>query len=362
VATGPVRSVAVLGGGHGALAAAAELTLRGFDVRLAVRNRSRFDELFRSRRARLEGLIEGDVELAMVTDDHAAAASGADVVLLPVPATLQVEILRRAAPGLSEGQIVCFAAGTFSCWPAAHALRSIRAPCVLLAEMATLPYGARTSGSNSVRFALEAHHLPTGVYPAERTDEAVQTLSQVYPTVEPVEDSLAAGLLNFDGALHAPLMFMNAGAIEGLPKFDVHSQGATPAIVRVSLGLDAERIAVREALGYRSHHWPLRDYYEGREMFYGRAYQQTRDRSVWSEKLDFDHRYVTEDVELGLVLWSSLGRRTGTPTPLADAFVRIGSEVTGRDFTVTGRTLERLGIADVSSETLKAWLRTGRPA
>jgi opine dehydrogenase len=96
-------------------------------------------------------------------------------------------------------------------------------------------------------------------------------------------------------------------------------------------------------------------------MFYGVAYDQTRTRSVWHEKLDFEHRYVTEDVALGLVLWSSLGRRLGSPTPLSDAFVAVASAVNGVDYGVQGRTLERIGLADVPLARLQEWLRDGLP-
>ena len=37
-----VRTVAVRGGGHGALAAVGDLALRGYEVRLALLNRERF--------------------------------------------------------------------------------------------------------------------------------------------------------------------------------------------------------------------------------------------------------------------------------------------------------------------------------
>ena len=297
-------------------------------------------------------------QLAAVTDDYAEAARGSGLIFVFAPATFQTEILVRALDGLSPEQVVCFAAGTFSCWPAARALAEAGGPDVTFAEMATLPYGVRVAGPATVRFALSAAHLPTGVFPAARTEDAVARLREAYPAVEPVEDSLAAGLLNFDGALHAPLTLMNAGAIEGMTAFDVHVQGATPAVIRVSLALDAERIAIREALGYHTHHWPLLDYYEGREMFYGVAYRQTRDRSVWNERIDFSHRYVTEDVALGLVLWSSLGRRLGVPTPLSGAFVAIASMINGADYIHEGRTLERLGLADVSPDVLRAGCST----
>ena len=48
-------------------------------------------------------------------------------------------------------------------------------------------------------------------------------MRELYPVTEPVEDALSAGLLNFDGALHAPLVFMNADDMRdrGLAELDL---------------------------------------------------------------------------------------------------------------------------------------------
>jgi opine dehydrogenase len=225
--------------------------------------------------------------------------------------------------------------------------------------MATLPYGARVSGGASARIALVAEHLPTGVYPAEATDAVLDLVRAAYPAAYPVEDALSSGLLNFDGALHGPLVCMNAGAIEGLPTFDIHVQGASPAVVAVSCALDDERIALRRALGYTSRDWPLRDYYDRRDTFYGvRAFQETRSKSVWNEKLDFGHRYVVEDIGCGLALWSSLGRELGVPTPLSDALLAMVAPITGEDYRRTGRTLENLGLAGLRASELRARMTT----
>ncbi|MHB8437029.1 MAG: 2-dehydropantoate 2-reductase N-terminal domain-containing protein, partial [Acidimicrobiales bacterium] len=98
--------VAVLGGGHGAVAVAGDLALRGHEVRLGLRNRLRFEEIFARRTIRLEGLIEGEAELAEVSNDHASVVAGADVVLVPLPAYAQEEVALAVAPALSEGQVV----------------------------------------------------------------------------------------------------------------------------------------------------------------------------------------------------------------------------------------------------------------
>ena len=353
--------VAVLGGGHGAVATAGDLALRGHEVRLALRNRDRFGRIFADRRIRLEGQLEGEAEVAEVTDDHARAVDGADVVLVPLPAYAQEEVALRIAPALDPRQVVYLTTGTFGSFVFREALKRAGGADVAVAENATLPYGARISGEASVRVGLLASHLPTGVYPAARSDEALSPVRELYPATEPVEDSLSAGLLNFDGALHAPLVFMNAGPIERLDDFDIHVDGNPPSVVKVSIALDRERIALRGALGYTSHHWPLEDLYSrAGETFYGVISRERMERqSVWREKIDFRHRYVVEDVACGLALWSSLGRKLGVPTPLADVFLTLASTVNDEDYRTTGRTLENLGLAELSIDELQERLRLG---
>ena len=350
-----IRTIAVCGGGHGAVAAAGDLAQRGFEVRLALRNRERFATLFETGRIRLEGALEGTVEVARVTDDHAGAVAGADFVLVPLPAPAQVEMARRIAPSVRADQVVYLTKGTFG----ATVVRRELGGEAVVAENAILPYGTRLTSGDSVRIAFLAVHLPTGVYPA--SDAAFAAIEQVYPATERAEDVLDASLLNSDPALHAPLVLMNAGALEKLPEFDVHTQGNPPSVVAVSLALDDERIALRRALGYGEPDWPLADLYSRRgETFFGvLSEERMAKQSVWREKIGFDHRYVHEDIGFGLALWSSLGRRLGVPTPVSDAMLLLASVVNGVDYAVEGRTLEGLGLDRLGVDELKRRLRTG---
>lgn len=333
--------VAVLGGGHGALAAAGDLALRGFSVRLALRNRERFAALFATGRIALTGAIEGTGELAVVTEDHAAAVRGADLVLVPLPATAQAAMADRVAGAVHDGQVLALLPGNLG----SQVMRR-RLPGAVFVETATLPYGARQRGEAAVGLALVAHHNPAGVFPSADTATAIALLRRVYPAVEPVEDALSAALLNSNGSLHAPLVLLNAGPIERLGAYDIHVEGTTPGIRRVIDALEAERVALRRALGYRAPHWPLADYYRDADWFYGPgAYTGVQTRSVWREKIGFDHRYVAEDVGCGLALWASLGRALGVPTPLSEAFLHQFAALTGVDWYATGRTLESLGLS-----------------
>jgi len=156
---------------------------------------------------------------------------------------------------------------------------------------------------------------------------------------------------------------MNAAPIEHFERWDIHNEGTQPAIRQVTDQLDAERIAVREALGYGPPHFPLADHYApvGPEWMYGRgSHEKLTDSGDWHEHLILrEHRYMLEDVKIGLSLLVSVAALAGVEVRLARAFLAIGSAICGEDFLVSGRTLASLGLAGLDCKGLQALLRDG---
>ena len=58
-----------------------------------------------------------------------------------------------------------------------------------------------------------------------------------------------------------------------------------------------------------------------------------------------DHKYITEDVPVGLIPMSALGAAAGVPTPAIDALIETVRNMIGKDFAAEARTLDRLGLA-----------------
>jgi opine dehydrogenase len=357
--------VAVLGGGHGAHATAADLTEAGHAVRLWRRDARRLEPLVRD--PRLELLDVGGtraVRLHLVTADLAEALDGAELVVAPLPAPAQADLARVLGPHLSDGQVLFIPPGSFGSWVMARTLA--REGCtaeVTLAESGTLPYLARMRGGGRVAISARATRLPTGAFPAARSQDALAVVRRAYPAVEPVRDALDAALLNGGPMIHPPLILMNAGPIEGLDAFDIHDEGTQPAVRRVHDALDAERVAVREALGYGPPHFPLRDHYEagGEEWMYGNvAHERLVDSSDWREPLDLmTHRYMREDVACGLALLVSIADWCRVATPVAGGLLALASAVVGEDLRARGRTLEALGLSGLDRAALDALLVHG---
>ena len=358
--------IAVLGGGNGSTAAAVDLTEQGHEVSLWRRDRTAQQAL----RARGGSITLKDhkgtrpVTLAQVCDDIGDAIRGAELIVCPTPATAQADIARALAPHLVDGQVVFLPPGSFGTWMMSDIVRRAgNTANVAWAEAGTLPYLTRMHGPDTVAITTRATRLPTGVHPLRLADHAHAVLARAYPSVEPAGDGLSGALMNAGPIIHPPLILMNAGPIEHFDHWDIHNEGTQPAIRRVTTRLDAERMALREALGYGAPHFPLADHYDkdGPEWMYGNAaHEKLTDSGDWREHLVLtEHRYMREDVATGLAFLVSVADWAGVPAPTATGLLAIGSAVCGDDFRRTGRTMENLGLAGLSVAHLQAQLRDG---
>lgn len=69
---------------------------------------------------------------------------------------------------------------------------------------------------------------------------------------------------------------------------------------------------------------------------------------------------MTEEVPIHLVPSVAIGRALGVPTPVMEATVALASVVAGQDFSVTGWSLDHLGLTGLDRAALLDLLETGR--
>jgi opine dehydrogenase len=359
-----MATVAVLGASNGGLTTAADLTLAGHSVRWWSRTPGPLAAVRDAGGITL--VVDGERRLArpaLATDDLAAAVSGVEVIVAPLPATGHDDLAVRLAPLLTDRQVVMLAPGTLGAYALARGITHAGGQLPLaFAETATLPYLTRKSGAAEVRVAVRATNLPVGVFPADRTDAVLAALRPLYPAIRPCADALDAALANAGPVIHPPLVLLNAGAIDS-GRFDIHVAGTTPTIRQLIDAVDAERVAARDGWGYGAPHYELSTYYDearAAEGFYGAgARARVAESRIFDESLSFDHRYVTEDVVLGLSLFESAGRTAGVDTPAITGLLHIFGVLLGRRLGGGGRALEGLGLGDFSLREIRALLRDG---
>jgi len=355
--------IAVLGGGHGSYAAAADLSEQGHELRLWRRDAVALEPV---RLSGSIGLIDHAgsrrVPIALATADIGEAVRGAELLLMPSPALAQDDIADALAPHLADGMVAFLPPGTFGSVSSARRVAAAGSRAdVLWAETGTLPYLARKRAPDEVAITIRAVRLPTGVYPARRADEAIATIRRAYPSVQPCGDALSGALMNAGPIIHPPLILMNAAPLEFNARYDIHLEGTQPSVRAVTDALDAERIAVREALGHGGPHFPLRDHYTSDRWMYGDAHRKLTDSGDWREHIDLHaHRYMTEDTVLGLAFLASVARYAGVDAPVAHGLLALAGAILGRDLRAGPRTLEGLGLTGLAPAELHDRLRDGR--
>lgn len=336
--------IAVLGGGHGAYAAAADLTEQGHEVRHWRRKADELSPVIQLIDEKGKRAVEVRAE-----KDIGKSVSGTDLILIPGPATAQMDIARAMAPHVHDGQVVFLPPGTFG----TYAMAQVVKPKLLWAETGTLPWLARKRGPSEVAITIRAIHLPTGVFPFSKQDQAIETIRKAFPSVHPCGNALSGALMNAGPIIHPPLILMNAGPLEARNDYDIHSEGTQPAVRAVIDRLDLERIAVREALGFGAPHYPLKDHYTSDRWMYGDAHKKLQKSGDWREPVPLrEHRYMTEDVVFGLAFLVSVARWARVQAPIAEGLLAIAGTILGKDLMQGERTLRALHLDGLSREEL----------
>jgi len=357
--------IAVLGGGHGCYAAAADLSDAGHEVRLWRRDAAALAPVQAGGIRMKDQKGARDVRIALASGDIGQALKGAELVLIPSPAIAQDDIARAMAPHLVDGQVVYLPPGTFGSFTMDRIVRAAgNQSAVTYAETGTLPWLARKHGAAEVAITIRAIHLPTGAYPQARSAHALAVISKAFPgVIEDCGDALSAALMNAGPIIHPPLILMNAAPLQHFERWDIHNEGTQPSVRAVTSALDAERMAIREALGYGAPHFPLADHYDNDRWMYGDAHKKLTDSGDWRERIDLHtHRYMLEDTALGLAFLASVARHAGVDAPVAHGLLVLAGAILGRDLHKGTRTLDALGLAPLSRAQLQTLLRTGAAA
>jgi opine dehydrogenase len=372
--------VAVLGGGNGGHAVAANLSLAGLKVNFfeLPRFAESLEKVLRTKEIQIQGVsVDGVAKLNLATTDIQQAIKDAEVIFVVTPAVGHKAMAELCAPFVQDGQIILLMPGSGGSLEFINTFKQKKVKRqIIFAESCTLPYGARLKGPGHVSVLINAVTLPTGVFPSKKTAEAISKLKQFYPMIHPAKDVLEAAINNPNPIVHPAATLLSATRIEhSKGEFYLYAEGMTPAVARTYESLNRERLSICKALGYKLYHW---DNLEFKDYNLGETEEECRYR-ILNTSMDAafgkdgiyagikmkgpEHlrdRYVTEDVPYGMVLLSTLGDLVGVPTPTHDAIIQLASVINRTDYRKNGRGMKQLGLSKLDKKGLKKFLLEGK--
>lgn len=362
--------IAVLGAGNGGLAAAADLTLRGHQVRLYSRSVATLEPVIAKGGVTLTGAAgEGFALIDKISTDLSTIVVGVDLVMLVVPVTAHAYYAQALAPVLDEGQPVFLNPG-HTCGGLHFATELRRAGYqgeIRSCEASTLTYGCRIQGPGEVLVHTVVPDLPFAAYPGKHANDLYELVRQLYPALRPARNVLETAFLNINAIEHPPMTLLNAGWIEFTKgDFYIYYEGTSPSVGRVIDAVDGERMALARTLDIPTKSFVQMFFEAGyttrNAVEVGTAYQALQESAPnrWVKSpASLDHRYIHEDVGFGLVPWSSLGRLAEVETPTMDYLITLASTMNGRDYAREGLTLEKLSLSDIPLDQLQTSLYEG---
>lgn len=353
--------ITVLGAGAGGTAVAFDCASHGHEVRIF--DFSQFPNNIAAIASqggiKAEGDIAGFGDIAYSGHDIDDALRDAELVYVVGPAYSTEPFGEAVAGKLRAGQTVIVTPG--SCGGALAFKRAagldVVDDSIRVAETSTLHYAVRLTEPGKIRvfLKLKAGNLLAAL-PNTHTQEILQLVADVYPSMEPAVNVLQTSLQNANPIIHPAVTLSNAARIEMTGgDFLFYEDGVSDSVGRLIQALDKERIAIGEKLRLTILSDPEMGMRQGYmlENNYGSGYRKAPGFLGIGAQPQLDHRYLHEDVGYGLVFMSGLGRQIDVETPGMNAVIKLASIVMARNYRAEAlRTPDTLGIADRSAEEL----------
>jgi len=359
-------TVAIIGAGIGGIYLAAELGMLGCRLRLTDLDDTRLVAV--RARGGLDVEPGGFVAIERVTTDLATALDGAQVIAVCTGGTYQESVATSLARLLRDGQTILLIQGNtggslmFRRVLDATACRAV----VDIAEMDNYPYSCWRPTPTTIRPIVRKKFLQIAAFPGNRMAPVFAILGPLFPHAVAAPTVISTGFTNANAMLHVANCVANAGKIDRGESYKFYAEGVTASVARLYTAINAERVAAAAALGAQVpglEEWFERTYgvrgatlSETCQLLTTNSdgpYQATGTPRSW------DHKYIAEDVPVGLMPMLALGQAAGVRMPRITAVIELARTLAGDDFAEAARTLQRMGLAGMDGAEIRRVVMEG---
>lgn len=354
----------VLGAGHGGLAMAGHLAIKGFNVNLYNRGRNRIKPVTQRKGIKVEGEVKGFGKIELASTSIQECIKDVDVLMVVVPAYAHPFIAETCAPYLKENQVVILnpgrTGGALEFYNVLKQKKLKRFP--FIAEAQTFLYASRALGPAHAKIFSIKNSVPLATLPAYWIPGVLKIINRAFPQFIPGDNIFKTSFENIGAIFHPALTILNAGWIESTyGDFEYYIKGASRSVAHVLEKLDKERLDVAAALGIKvmsARAW-LYTAYSATGNNLHEAIQDNPGYLGIKAPDRLHHRYVDEDVPMSLVPLASIGDMLKVETPTIKSIIRLASIMRGIDFWKKGRTVQNLGIKGMTIKEIRLLAVTG---
>lgn len=282
------------------------------------------------------------VKPAFITRDVKKAVEFADIIMV-MTTTLQHEsVAQLIAPYVRDGQIIILIPG----YMGSLIFKKYIDKEVTYSEWETTAYNGRIVDSKYVRITFYNPRNAISCLPTIKTEEMIGLLSICFPNTKySRKHILESALHNPNMIVHPIGLLFSASRIEySKGEFWMYKEAFTDSVVNVIKSFDIQKNKILNVFGCESL-----DYFDAAK--WRNEEDLTIDSmTVFKSFADssnkgpsfINHRYLNEDVPMGLGLFISIGKIVGVDTSIQEGIMALASALLNKDLKKEARTIQYL--------------------
>lgn len=354
--------ITIIGAGNAGLIHAAKLIENGHEVAILKTSNALNDDFFNiikkeggyNVKDETNGGNRFFVRPTMITRDVQKAIEFGDLLMVTTTTSQHEYVAKKISPYVKDKQVITLIPG----YMGSLIFKKYISKDVVYSEWETTAYNGRIMDSMYVRITFYNPRNAISVLPVSKTENILDIFSNCFTNTKySRKHILESALHNPNMIVHTIGMLFSASRIEhSKGEFWMYKEAFTESIVRVIKEFDKQKNLMLKKFDCV----PL-DYFEAAkwrneedlnldamEVFNSFAESSNKGPSF------LNHRYLTEDVPMGLCLFSSIGKIIGIDTSISDSIINLASALLGKNLNENARTIESLlGKEKVTIEDIK---------
>jgi len=341
----------IIGCGNSGLIHAAKLYEKGHEVALLKTSNTngRFFDIIQEENGFKvkDDTVQGNgrsffVKPALITRNVKEAIQFADIIMV-MTTTLQHEyVAELIASHVRDGQIIILVPG----YMGSLIFKKYIKKDVTYSEWETTAYNGRIVNNEYVRISFYNPRNAISVLPVAKTLEVLNLLSQCFDNTKYTRKHILESAFHNPNMIVHPIgILFSASRIEySNGEFWMYREAFTPSVVNVIKAFDVQKNKVLQAFDCD----PL-DYFEAAKwrneedlsidaMAVFRSFADSSNKGPSF----INHRYLLEDVPMGLGLYISVAKLVGVDTSIQEGITALASALLNRDLKSEARTIQYL--------------------
>lgn len=337
--------ITIIGTGNVALIHGGFLKLKGHEItflKTSDYNIEHYLELSSKKQYVLNDYTNNDLLISGfdITNNFSEAICNADIILVTTTTLQHDEIARNISPYVKEEQIICL----MPSYGSVNIFKKYIKKRIKYVEFETTVYNGRIINSALVNVSFE--NCRVAAYFTNFSDLEKNNFKKIFFKIDLERNkSLEIALHNPNMIVHTIGVVLSSARIEySKGEFWLYKEAFTPSIIKVIEKFDIEKNLILKKLGC-----PELSYFDAAK------WRNENDLSVDSLEVfrsfandaskgpnSLDHRYLKEDVPMGLVMLESIGEILNINTPITTSIIELSSALLDTDFRSLGNRIEKI--------------------